>query len=1072
MKRLLLVMCSAAAFTALSPAGANASGSNHRAYFQQQDKVVTGKVTDDKGAVVAGATVTVKGKSISAVTKDDGTFSINVPQGAAILTISYVGMLSMDVNVESKTNVTVTLSSAGGTLDDFVVIGYGTKKRANVLGAVGTIDPKEIEDMPFANLTTGLVNKVPGVGVSQSSGKPGSTTTLRIRNPVTFGNSGSVEPLYVIDGIAYPIETGKDFFDNLDATMVESITFLKDAAASIYGSRGANGVVLVTTKKGKPGKPKISYTGSYGISDAVNFPETLTAFEHATLLNNKYLHRPAWNGMVYSEEEMEYLKNNNNNWVDEVWQSSSLQRHAVNVSGGTDKITFFGGANYYNETGNLKDLYATRYGYRVGMNAKVTQDLTFDVTFSSDFSVQDRPTPKNASGFAGQNSDQNDQMNLTMAVLMLNPKWVPMYIDGKPVYQSAPNWHPKEVQNTNSYARTNGKGNNLTASLNYKVPFVDGLSARVSFGQNSRTSLGKEYYASYQLYDFQRLNSSPLTTSGVTKQAVMFTNTPTVSNPVRTIRNGNSLRYSTDENKSYQLNYALNFAKEFGKHDIDVLALAELSETSGVSYFTSRGGGDGPAQGQTVPGVDEFWGFTADRAYWDNSSSAAEGGRASYLGRLNYSYNNKYLLEASFRADASPNFPPGSRWGYFPSVAVGWKVSEEAFFKDNVSFVNDLKMRFQVGQTGSDAVAAWQYYERYTGNGVTGMLFGNVVTTGLNNGVWPNPNITWEKALYKNLGFDGTFFRRKFNFAIDLYHRHNTDMLQTSTSTVPSTFGATIADQNYAEMKSWGVEASLGYNGKITKDLGFSIQGNFGWSDNKVIKKYYNEGADTAWKNPIGRRTDNGIEGYRSTFIFRTQADIDAWYAKNPGWKINGDSARLGYMNYEDVNGDGQITELDKTRIAPRSGNLFGIGLNFGLSWKGFKFSINSSLMVGGNSVWDRSALRPPTEGMGGLAFWKDSWSPSNPNAKYPVINAPLISESSNFWMVSATSWRVNNAQLSYALPAATAAKWKIPELRMFVTGTNLGNIINNHPYKSGFTNIAVDYPALRTITFGMNVSL
>lgn len=1027
-----------------------------------QDKSVTGRVTDLKtGNPMGNVSVRVKNGTQTTRTDSSGLFTINVPSEESILSFSHVGYSIYETKAGSSGSLSIAMNSTESQMDDVIVVGYGTKKRANVLGSVGSMNPKEIEDIPFTNLSTGLVNKVPGVSVNQTSGKPGATTNLRIRNPTTFGNSGSVEPLYVIDGIAYNNPEGKEFFDNLDATMVDNISFLKDAAASVYGARGANGVILVTTKKGKPGRPRVSYSGSYGVSDAVNVPQTLTAYEHVSLLNNKYRANPTWNTFVYDQSELDYAKGLKNSWFDDTWEASSIQRHTVNISGGSDKITFFGGANYLKETGNLQDLYANKYGFRIGATAKITNELTADISFSNDNSILDRPTPKGITSFAGQSSDQTDQMNATMAALLLIPKWVPMYVDGKPVYTTAPQWHPKELQNTNSYARTNSRGNNITASMNYKVPFIEGLSLRVSYGQNSRTSLGKEYYVSYNLYDFERTGTS-VYPSSPGKQRIIYTNTPTATNSVRSIKNGNSLRMSNDNSKSYQFNQAINYQRTFGKHDIDVLVLAEQSESSAEGFFSS-------VEGQVIPGVDELWGFTQDRTFYDHASSRSEIGRASYLGRLNYAFMDRYLLEGSFRADASPNFPPGSRWGYFPSVAVGWKISQENFFR-NITFVDDLKLRMQVGLTGSDAVRNYQYLERYTQT--TGMLFGNTMTNGLNPNAIPNPDITWEKALYTNFGIDGSFLKGKFNASIDVYRRYNTDMLETPTSTVPSTFGATIADRNYSRMKSWGVEGALGYNGKISKDFGFNVQVNFGWTDNKVLRRYYNVNSDTGYKNPIGVRTDRGIEGYIATGILRTQADVDALLAKYPNWRIDGQVPQVGFMNYQDLNGDGVITDADRTRIAERSGNIFGIGLNLGFSWKGLRLSVNSSLGIGGKRSYDNSARRAPTESQNGLSIWKDSWSPENPNAKYPVINSPLIGDISTFWLTDATTWRINNAQLSYSLPAALKTRYKIPEMRLFVVATNLGAIINPQPYKDVNANIAIDYPTLRTVTFGANISL
>jgi TonB-linked SusC/RagA family outer membrane protein len=1029
-------------------------------YAAAQDKTVSGKVTDDTGKTLEGVSIRVKNGTQSTISNENGEFVIKVPSSASILTFSHVGFGIYETSAATDT-LNIKLNPLNNKLDEVVVVGYDTKPRANVLGSVATINPKEIEDMPFVNLSTALINKVPGVSISQSSGRPGATTNLTIRNPVTFGASGSVEPLYVIDGIAYTNPEGKEFFDNLDATMVDNISILKDAAASVYGARGANGVVLVTTKKGKPGKPRVNYTGSYGLSEAAKVPETMNAYDHLLALNGKYLGNDQWKHMVYSQEELDYARTHNFDWFSPTWQTANMQRHAVNVTGGSDKISFFGGANYLKETGNLRDLYATRYGFRVGTSAKITQGLTVDLSFANDYAIENRPTPKGITSFGGQSTDQSDQMNGTMAALLLIPKWVPMYIAGQPVYTTAPRWHPLELQNTNSYARTNQRGQSVTANLNYQVPFLEGLTFRLSYGLNSRNSLGKEYYVSYNLHDFEREGNSVYDNNLVPKQRIIFTENPTPTNAVVSIKNDNSLRHASDFAKSYQFNQALSYKKQFGKHDIDVLLLAEQSESETEGFFSS-------VEGQLIPGVDEFWGYTTDRSFWNHSSSKSEIGRASYLGRINYGFMNKYLLEASFRADASPNFPPGSRWGYFPSVALGWKLSEENFFR-NVNFVTDLKLRVQVGATGNDAVRNYQYSERYTQT--TGALFGNVVTPGLNPNAIPNPDITWEKALYKNFGLDGSFFNRRFNFSIDYYTRHNTDMLETPTSSVPSTLGIAIADRNYSEMKTWGLEGSLGYEGKINEDFRFSVQANIGWTDNKVIKKYFGAN-DTAWKNPIGVRTDRGIEGYIATTIFRNQEDVDNFYKANPGWLIDGDSLRVGYLNYEDLNGDGEITEADKTRIAPRSGSIFGMGFNLGFSWKGLKLSVNASMSVGGDRVYDNTARRPPTENQGALAFWRDAWSPSNPNGSYPVVSSTLASEVSTFWVVNGTTLRVNNAQLSYSLPPVVRTKLRLPEVRLFVVGTNLGTIITSQRYKDAGQNTAIDYPILRTVSVGGVINL
>ncbi|MDR6337820.1 TonB-linked SusC/RagA family outer membrane protein [Filimonas zeae] len=1024
-------------------------------------KTVKGRITDDKGAPLEQAVVQAKGTGRKTLTRADGSFSLEVPDTSSVLMVSHVNMAYQEYRF-TGTDLNLQMKPLNAALDDVIVVGYGTKKKSDVLGSVSTVTARDIEDLPVANLSTALKNRAPGVGVSQSSGRPGATTSITIRQATSFAGVVA-QPLFVIDGL---VEMNKDdpsgsvAFQNLDASQIETITFLKDAAATIYGSRGANGVVLVTTKRGKPGKPKINYTGSYGISEASKMPEMLNAYDHAVLLNQLVLGKRPFNvpaTELYTQKELDYLSTlSDQSWLDQTWTNAHLSRHTVNISGGTDRITFFAGANYYKENGNLRDLFVTKYGLRFGMNAKITNNLTADVSISTDNTDLNRPAPKGTTA-----TEQSDQMNATVSSLMYTPRWIPMYIDGRPVFSNPPNWHPFELQNSKSYARSKSQGLTINAALNYKVPQIEGLSFRVQYGRNTRNNFGKEYYPSYDLYEFVRegvhTNQGTIATTNV-----MFTNT---LQRVVNIRNSNSISEAYDASSNWQLNEAVSYARVFGDHNISVMLAAEQNQTFGDAYKASR-------EIQVIPGVDQLWAFSQDKNNMDNSGQSTYSGRVSYLGRLNYSLKNKYLLEAAFRRDASPNFHPDRQWGFFPSVALGWKISEESFFSRNVRFINDLKLRFNVGLTGNDAVGTFLWKNRYTST--TGMLFGTspAMTNGLNPNVVPNIYITWEKALYKDIGLDGTFFNRKFNFSLDFYHRHNYDMLESPTATMPNSFGSNIGQVNYGQMNAWGIEGSLGYNGNITKDLSYFVNMNVSWTDNKVLRRYYNAGTDTGWKNPIGVRTDRGVEGYVATGIVRTQADVDAILSKTPGYTINGDTIRVGMLNYQDLNGDGKITELDRTRIAGRSEAILGGGFNLGMAYKGIKLSMNISVSVGGKAMWKKADVAPPTKDATALNIWKDSWTASNPNAAYPVIYSPWANEASTFWMRNGTMMRVNNMTLSYSLPAAISNRYKIPEFRVYVSGTNLWNIINPTPYKDQATNLIADYPILRSWTFGLSATL
>lgn len=1068
MKQFLLAM--GTALLIVVPATSYPQQKDDPAKETTQTKTIRGQVTDNKGAPLGDVSVHAKGTTKRAVTAPDGRFSITIPVQTAVLEFSHVAMEHQEVNIAGKTELRIQLKENNSNLTDVIVVGYGTQRKANVLGSVSTFNPKEVEDLPVANLSTALKNVVPGVSVNQTAGKPGATTNLNIRNATTFvGAGGNTSPLFVIDGLVETYTTsggvdvsGKTAFDNLDPSQIESITFLKDAAATIYGARGANGVVLVTTKRGKAGKPRLSYSGSYATEDASKMPQMLSGYDQALLLNNWVTNYRPGNVVsteVYTPEELAYLKTHNYNWLDQAWESAHLQRHTLNISGGSDKLTFFVGGNYYDETGNLRDLYATKYGLRLGMNAKIVKGLTADITMGTDNTTLNRPSPKGVTA-------QADAMSETVGGLMHVPGWVPMYLDGKPVYYANLGWHPYELQNSGSYAKSKSQGLTVNATLEYKVPKIEGLSFRVQYGRNTRNNFGKEYYVSYNLYDFQQTgvhtNTGPGTNKPTGTQNVVYTNNV---NAIRTIKNGNSLFESYDGSANWQLNEAVSYARKFGKHDVSIILLAEQSQTTGDNLRTN-------VEGQVIPGTDQYYGFSTDNTTNNASITGltSSTGRVSYMGRFNYGFKDRYLLEAAFRRDASPNFPVNSQWGFFPSVAVGWKISEENFFKNNISFVNDLKIRFNVGLTGNDATSAFAWKNRYTS--ANGMLFGSSLSNGLNNAVIPNTQITWEKALYKDLGIDGNFWNRRFNFALDFYHRHQYDMLETPNTTVPNTFGGSIANQNHGVLNSWGMEAMLGYNGSAGRDFKYFINVNFSITNNKVISKYYNANTDTGWKKPVGVRADRGIEGYKATGIVRTQQEVDAWYKTHPGWTINGDSLRPGYLNFEDINGDGKITDVDQTRIADRSSSLFGMGFNLGCSWKGFRVSTNISLSVGGYTTWRKADVAPPTKDVSALVMWRDSWTAANPNAALPAIYAPYVSETSSFWLRNATAMRVNNLQFSYSLPGTLTGKWKIPECRVFITGNNLWAIINPTPYKDPASNTASDYPILRTWTFGLNLNL
>lgn len=1015
---------------------------------------VTGKVTDQQnGKPLAGVTVKIKNSTTATATTEDGSFSIKAPSKESVITFSYVGYGIAELKAGAGL-LNVSLAQVDAKMDEVVVVGYGTKKRLNVLGSVATIKAEDIEDLPVANLGSALINRLPGVGVNFASGKPGSTTTITIRNPITFNGSttlgATAEPLYVIDGI---IVTKTDF-DNLDASLVENMSFLKDASAAIYGAAGAKGVVLVTTKKGKPGKAKISYSGYFGTSDAATVPEVMSAYEHAKMLNDGYEINNSPLNSRFSQADLDSLKAAPSDWwYNAFWKPSTLTRHTMNVSGGTERITFFAGGNYYDETGNYGDISIKKYGIRSGMNAKITDNFTATVQLSSDFTRTNRNTLKGA-------SDEND--DLSIRALYLTPRWVPVEIWGKPVGWSGPNppgnWNPKALFNSGNYKWNKSQGLSVNASLEWRPNFLKGLTARVQFGQLNRLGSAKEYFPPYTVYNFVRRGQNNL----------LFSTVPAATATSK-VSNSDQLGQSAQTNRSYQLVGTLQYSKKFGQHDLDWMAAMDQSEYNTEEYYFYR-------NGQIINGIDQFWAFATASSVIRNPTYTA-GGKRSYLSRLNYSYKGRYLLEAIARYDGSSNFAPENRWGLFPSVGLGWVVSDEPFFKNNITFISNLKLRANVGIVGEDRIKARQYEARYTQT--TGMLFGTTVTNGLDPNIIPNPDIMWEKARNTNLGMDMALFNNKLNISVEVFRRYNYDGFDLrENSSLPYTVGVSTAVVNYGKALSWGSEYSIGYKDRFNKDWGFNMDLNFGFSNSQLLQSFYSSAkleGSTEYEVTIGRSTkkyNSSNYGYISKGILRTQADVDAVLAKNPNYKIGGSVPQIGFLDFEDMNKDGVIDDKDIVPMFENTTSIVAFGFTFGLQYKTIKLQTNMNLAIGGKKFVDGEARKVPTTTQNAPAFWNDHWTPSNPNAKYPRADAPLAKENSTFWAVDGTQSRINNMTLSFGLPKRWSEKLHIPDFRGMITGTNLWTLYNPLSYKDPYTSNFAYYPTLRSISLGINMTL
>lgn len=1038
-----------------------------------QERTISGTVKDQKtGELIVGATVRVKNNTIATTTNGDGKFTLKVPSAEAVVMVSHLGYTFYETKVSNLPSV-IMLTTAERGVGEVVVVGYGSKKKGDLLGAIANIKGSEVEDLPVANLGSALINRVPGVSVNYSSGKPGSTTNINIRNSITFPGStaSTTQPLYVIDGIivnptTYNQSPNPDFFENLDASQIEDITFLKDASAAIYGAAGAKGVVLITTKKGKIGKPRINYNGYLGRSTEAVKTKTMTAYQHAKMLNDGWEANNAAYSNRFSDADLEKLKQMPDRaWYDDFWQPGNVMRHTLNISGGSERITFFAGGSYYKEDGNYGDINVKKYSVRGSMDAKIIDGLTANVSFSSDFNQEYRGTSK------GANPETDDQ---TIRALYLTPKWVPTTVNGLPVAFNGPNppgnWSLLALLNSGNYTRNKSQGLSTNASLEYRPSYIKGLSAKVQLGILNRNNQDKQYYPTYRVANVVR--------PGFSNNGLLYSDSIDAKTPWVTITNNDQLSEGSTISSSYQLIGTLNYARTFGQHDIGVLVAVDQSEAEARNIFLTK-------NKQLVMGVDEFWAFSDDPTTVASlgavirNPQSTQFAKRSFISRANYSFANKYLIEFIGRFDASSNFAPDKRWGFFPTVGLGWRVSEEEFFKERFFFIDNFKLRAMYGIVGEDRVSNKTYVNRFTQT--TGMLFGNANTNGLDPSIYPNPDATWEKARTLNVGFDLTLLKSKLNITADFYHRYTYDAFnQLDVSVVPMTTGLITAVKNYGKAVAYGAEFGIGYRDNINRDWGFTADVNFAVTNSMILQQYYSPAAlglfgEDGIENPIGKNPKiyNGNNyGYIATGILRTQDEVEAILAKNPNYTIGGQKPQVGFMNYKDVNGDGKIDDNDVTLMFDRTAPVIGFGITLGVNYKQFKLQTNLNLSVGGKVFYDSEAKKAPTTTQNAPSFWNDHWTPENPNAKYPRADAPLIKENSTFWAVNGTQCRINNAVLSYSLPKELVNRYKIPDLRVMLTGTNLWNIINPYKYKDPYTSNFASYPTLRTLSIGIGASL
>lgn len=1093
MKKIIINLCMALALM-LIPSAALA-----------QNKTVTGTVLDENGEPAIGATVKVVGSTGGTVTDIDGNYSLSVP-GNAKIEISYIGYLTQVV----KPGGVVRLQEDNQSLEEVVVVGYGTQKMKNVTGAVETISPKDIQDLSVGSLGDALVGMFNGVSVSANGSRPGESPSLNIRQSDVLAKSTSVDatrggepdptPLYVIDGF---IST-EEAFNNLDASEVESITILKDASAAVYGARAGYGVVLVKTKQGENGAPKISYSGQLGWTDALYTPKMLSSYDYMKVYNTMRAANTSTQDNIemlthlFQADEMEAARSLNYDLLDKEWSAALTQRHNLNINGGTDRTTYFAGVSYFKQGGNIGRLDYDRWNFRAGINSKIGKHVKASVQVSGDWGEKE-----NSAAVQGGGTDFDYKW------LMTHLPFVPDYAGDYPlVYSGMENGIPSGTTQLYNFAavqahddHTLNRTNNLNINGSLELDFdwikpLKGLSAKVSYSKsisNTETNLVRTTQNVYRMLDRTGSGHHLYTGEGANYD---------ISNMgLLQLTDGGTLRRNFARSDSYQFNFTLQYGRSFGLHDVNALFSLEKTEAWSEDLEGSMT--------QLVPYQDgQSRSATGDPyTYFGRSES----GMLSYVGRFNYAYASKYLFEFLFRADASTKFAPKNYWGKFPSVSAGWVISEEDWFKDNISWVDYLKIRASWGLMGRDNIRAWIWTQLYERNEAKGSIFGtNGQVSNLGTGlVMPktgtNSDVHWDKTYKTNIGVDAHFLRNRLTFDFNFYYDRGRELfaVRTGTSMFPTTVGTQATPENYGELDAWGWELNVGWRDKIGQDINYFVKLSTGFSDNKMLKTNFQ--AIPEYNDMVyGERTDRGVWGFKCLGMFRSYQDIEEYFAQNNITEYLGmtkSEVRPGMLIYEDVQGDnngdgtygpkdGKVTAgNDFIRLSEYSSNPYGFTINLGGSYKSLSLSAQLSAGWGAkaliNTDFRQAANNYEYENMpssfSDMFNYEDIYdaagrvtvaanrNASMPNMRYSNVNA----QASSYWLIDAATFTLRNVTVAYALPSKWLKPIGISSVRLNLTIQNAVNFINNYPDKSwaSWGGSYGRYPNLRKYTMGINVS-
>lgn len=988
---------------------------------QQSTKQISGIITDENGEPIIGANVSVKGTTNGTITDLEGAFSLTNVTTSSLIVITYVGYITQEHPVGNKEVINITLKEDSKLIEEVVVVGYGVQRKVTVTGAITNVGGETLNQSPSQSVSNSLSGRLSGVIASNRSGEPGNDiSNILIRGK---GTLGATSPLIVIDGV-----WGRDGFNQLDPNDVETVTVLKDASAAIYGAQAANGVVLVTTKRGESKKPTINYTANIALTQPTRLPEMANSAEYAAVYND-LLNLQGQPDKFSPEEILKFQQGTdpinypNTDWIEETIKDFSTQhQHSLSLRGGNERVKYYVSGNFSNQNSVVKNGINDykKFGVRSNIDAKVTDNVKVGLDLS--ILQSDKTVPGPGSGIIFQSMIRN------------YPFLIARYPNGMLGAGIERGENPLAMAREDAgYLKTKTNLYQTTFNFDISIPKVEGLGIDGFAAYDVSNEFVKSWYTPWTVYNYDSKTDTYETKLGGSVAKPQLTEEFLYDNRLT-------------------LNAKVKYNRTFDKHSLNSFLAVEQTLQKSNNFKAFR-------KNYLTNVIDQL--FAGDEKDQSTDGKAAETARRNLFGRVSYSYSDIYLFDFNFRYDGSSNFPKNRRWGFFPGVSLGWRASEEKFISDNIDAIDNLKLRASWGKMGNDQVDAFQYLSSYTFTGGYYLGANSDPAKGVVRGLSPNPYITWEVANMINLGLDLTLWNGLFGVTADVFKQKRENILTERNASIPLYTGLKLPDENIGTVENKGFELELShFNTKM--DWQYSITGNISYSKNKIVD--IDEAANAqVWQMRTGHPMGTELY-YVDMGIYRSQEEIDS--TPHPiGTKV-------GDLRYKDINGDGEIDNKDRVRLDKTNTPEIVYGLNLSAGNKAFDISM---LIQGQARAWQYIYLQSGLQGNTFRDLALNRYTESNPNSKYPHLTSyetEISGYRSTFWLKNAGFIRLKSVEVGYTFPKKLVSQLNIENLRLYISGFNLITLDKLKWFDpEGSSETGAFYPQNRIYNIGLSLT-